>query len=170
MRAATTPASLLWPRIETSPYVSSIRVSRQGALGLIGESLMDFRRVNHRMHNKTWIADNYNLDPRSAWLNCEQGVLVESETLAREMAEIFARQISGQRAWRVTLASGKLRDFLDGPALIRRAAVAGVDRPNAAPGRATLDMAPSYGASRGSAAPPPSRRAGGGHEPGRASA
>jgi putative cardiolipin synthase len=68
------------------------------------------------LHTKAILMDrrftfvgSYNLDPRSAWLNCEQGVLVESETLAEEMALIFARQIDGRRAWHVTLADGALR-------------------------------------------------------------
>jgi len=67
------------------------------------------------LHTKAMLIDrrimfvgSYNLDPRSAWLNCEQGVLVESETLAQEMADVFALQVSGQRAWRVTLARGRL--------------------------------------------------------------
>jgi len=33
-------------------------VSRQGMLRLIAEGLLDFERINRRMHNKTWIADN----------------------------------------------------------------------------------------------------------------
>ena len=57
---------------------------------------------------KTLFVGSYNLDPRSAWLNCEQGVLVDNETLAQEMADIFARQISGQRSWHVTLAGGDI--------------------------------------------------------------
>jgi len=60
------------------------------------------------MDRKTLFVGSYNLDPRSAWLNCEQGVLVESEPLASEMARIFARQSDGQRAWHVTLARGGL--------------------------------------------------------------
>ena len=32
--------------------------SRTGMLGLIGEGLTNFGRVNRRMHNKSWIADN----------------------------------------------------------------------------------------------------------------
>jgi len=60
------------------------------------------------MDRKTMFVGSYNLDPRSAWLNCEQGVLVESEPLASDMARIFARQSDGQRAWHVTLARGGL--------------------------------------------------------------
>ena len=33
-------------------------VSRQGPLRKAGEGLTSFERLNHRMHNKTWIADN----------------------------------------------------------------------------------------------------------------
>jgi cardiolipin synthase C len=57
---------------------------------------------------KTVFVGSYNLDPRSAWINCEQGVLVESEVLAKEMSAIFARQIIGERAWHVTIARGDL--------------------------------------------------------------
>ncbi|HSN71870.1 MAG TPA: phospholipase D family protein [Steroidobacteraceae bacterium] len=32
--------------------------SREGVLGFIGEGLTSFDRINHRMHNKSWIADN----------------------------------------------------------------------------------------------------------------
>src|SRR5262249_47330624 len=55
------------------------------------------------LDHKTVFVGSYNLDPRSAWLNCEQGVLVEDEVLARTMADFFARQSDGQRAWQVTL-------------------------------------------------------------------
>jgi cardiolipin synthase C len=65
------------------------------------------------LHTKALLIDrstlfvgSYNLDPRSAWLNCEQGVLVESGALAQEMADLFARQTDGQRAWQVKLENG----------------------------------------------------------------
>ena len=51
---------------------------------------------------------SYNLDPRSTWLNSEQGVLVENAALASQLEAIFATQASGQRAWEVMLKDGKL--------------------------------------------------------------
>ncbi len=67
------------------------------------------------LHTKAFIVDNntvfigsYNLDPRSTWLNCEQGVLVEDEALATQLRSIYAQQIDGQHAWKVSLASGEL--------------------------------------------------------------
>jgi len=68
------------------------------------------------LHTKALTADgksvfvgSYNLDPRSTWLNTEQGVLVEDSTLAAQLGEIFALQTSGSRAWQVTLDGGSLR-------------------------------------------------------------
>lgn len=52
---------------------------------------------------------SYNLDPRSTWLNCEQGVLVENVILAAQLEAIFDAQTTGERAWRVTLEDGALR-------------------------------------------------------------
>jgi putative cardiolipin synthase len=51
---------------------------------------------------------SYNLDPRSAWLNCEQGVLVENDELALQLEQIFQKETGGTHAWRVSLEAGKL--------------------------------------------------------------
>jgi putative cardiolipin synthase len=68
------------------------------------------------LHTKAMSADDrelfvgsYNLDPRSTWLNCEQGVFVEDAVLATQLGKIFDLQTTGNRAWRVTLEDGKLR-------------------------------------------------------------
>ncbi len=58
---------------------------------------------------KTIFVGSYNLDPRSTWLNCEQGVLVESAVLATQLEAVFAQQIAGDSAWHVTLEKGALR-------------------------------------------------------------
>jgi putative cardiolipin synthase len=44
-----------------------------------------------------------NLDPRSANLNTEMGVLVDSEELARQLREQFERNTSPERSYRVVL-------------------------------------------------------------------
>lgn len=68
------------------------------------------------LHTKALVVDSqftfvgsYNLDPRSTWLNCEQGVLVEHPAVARELAEIFSEQSTGSRAWQVSLENEELR-------------------------------------------------------------
>ncbi len=68
------------------------------------------------LHTKALVMDrhvlfvgSYNLDPRSTWLNCEQGVLVDNPVLAGELADQFATQIDGAYAWQVTLQDDELR-------------------------------------------------------------
>lgn len=51
---------------------------------------------------------SYNIDPRSAWLNCEQGIFAESSSLARQLEAIFEKQTGGGHAWKVTLRNGEL--------------------------------------------------------------
>jgi putative cardiolipin synthase len=57
----------------------------------------------------TLFVGSYNLDPRSTWLNCEQGVLVESPELVRQLQAIFEAQTAGNRAWQVTREAGQLQ-------------------------------------------------------------
>lgn len=68
------------------------------------------------LHTKAFVVDartlfvgSYNLDPRSTWLNCEQGVLVENAVLAQQLEQLFDRQTSGEHAWRVSIEAGKLQ-------------------------------------------------------------
>jgi len=68
------------------------------------------------LHTKAFAVDSrglfvgsYNLDPRSTWLNCEQGVFAQSEPLAVQLEEIFDRQTAGEHAWHVSLEEGKLQ-------------------------------------------------------------
>lgn len=67
------------------------------------------------LHTKAFAADektafvgSYNLDPRSTLLNCEQGVLVEDETITKQLVHIFERQAAPERAWKVSAVNGDL--------------------------------------------------------------
>jgi putative cardiolipin synthase len=67
------------------------------------------------LHTKAFAVDgrglfvgSYNLDPRSTWLNCEQGVFAQSEPLALQLEQIFDKQTAGEHAWQVSLDAGKL--------------------------------------------------------------
>ncbi len=64
------------------------------------------------LHTKAFTADGHmgfigsmNLDPRSASLNTEMGVLFESEALARKMAAIWQRDTAPSRSYEVCLTS-----------------------------------------------------------------
>jgi putative cardiolipin synthase len=74
------------------------------------------------LHTKAFVVDSeqvfvgsYNLDPRSTWLNCEQGVMVKDAALGRELEALFQRQVGGAHAWHVSLERGRLR-WSDGTA------------------------------------------------------
>lgn len=57
----------------------------------------------------TSFVGSYNIDPRSAALNTEQGVFVESAAIATELAAIFAAQTTGARAWAVTVKDNRIQ-------------------------------------------------------------
>jgi putative cardiolipin synthase len=57
---------------------------------------------------------SYNLDPRSTSLNCEQGVMVASATLAQQFEGFFDRQTSGTYSWAVSLDEDDDLSWTDG--------------------------------------------------------
>jgi putative cardiolipin synthase len=91
-----------------------VRIWELKPTGADGASSM-FGSSGASLHTKAFAVDgeklfvgSYNLDPRSTWLNCEQGVLVEDAVLAVQLEALFDSQITGQRAWRVSLEGGNL--------------------------------------------------------------
>ena len=75
---------------------------------LLGSSGASLHTKALSVDGHTLFVGSYNLDPRSTWLNCEQGVLVENDTLTKQLEEIFDQQATGERAWQVTLKDDKL--------------------------------------------------------------
>jgi putative cardiolipin synthase len=78
------------------------------------------------LHTKAFAVDgqslfigSYNIDPRSTWLNTEQGVLVENRTLTGQLERLFARQVSGEHAWQVQL-DGVTMTWTDDKGTVRR--------------------------------------------------
>ena len=76
---------------------------------LFGSSGASLHTKGFSIDQKTLFVGSYNLDPRSTWLNCEQGVLVESPALVQQFRAIFEAQTAGSHAWRVTREAGELR-------------------------------------------------------------
>lgn len=76
---------------------------------LFGSSGASLHTKAFAVDGKKLFVGSYNLDPRSTWLNCEQGVLVDDALLARQLESLFDQQTSGKHAWRVTLENGDLR-------------------------------------------------------------
>jgi putative cardiolipin synthase len=80
------------------------------------ESSSIFGSSGASLHTKALSVDSsklfvgsYNLDQRSTWLNCEQGVLVENDVLAKQFEGIFVTQTDGLHAWQVTLEKDDLK-------------------------------------------------------------
>jgi cardiolipin synthase C len=76
---------------------------------LFGSSGASLHTKSLAVDGKTVFVGSFNLDPRSASLNTEQGVFVDSEELAAQLEELFALDSSGKRAWKVTLDGGSIR-------------------------------------------------------------
>jgi len=76
---------------------------------LFGSSGASLHTKALEVDGRALFVGSYNLDPRSTWLNCEQGVMVESPALARQLEAIFAEQSGPEHAWQVTLVDGELR-------------------------------------------------------------
>ena len=76
---------------------------------LFGSSGASLHTKALAVDGRTLFVGSYNLDPRSTWLNCEQGVMVESPALARQLEAIFDEQTAPQHAWQVTLVDDELR-------------------------------------------------------------
>jgi len=116
---------------ELKPQASPpARRADAGALGSSGSSL----------HAKTFAADgrtvfvgSFNFDPRSVWLNTELGLVIESETIARELSGMMEENLSrisyrvaldeaGRMRWEDT-ASGELHDVDPGSPISMRTGV-----------------------------------------------
>lgn len=93
-------------------------VSESSDTSLFGSSGASLHTKAFAIDGKIAFVGSYNLDPRSTWLNCEQGVLVESPALAAQIEEIFAREVATHRAWRVTLENDGL-SWNDGETTLR---------------------------------------------------
>jgi putative cardiolipin synthase len=76
---------------------------------VFGSSGASLHTKGFSVDRKTLFVGSYNLDPRSTWLNCEQGVLVESPKLVEQFRAIFESQTAGSHAWHVTREAGELR-------------------------------------------------------------
>jgi putative cardiolipin synthase len=79
-----------------------------------GVELHEFRRTLHAkvlvVDRRTAWVGSFNVDPRSVELNTEAGVLIESPSLAAELAEHIESDLGPENAWRLSLAAdGGLR-------------------------------------------------------------
>ena len=87
---------------------------RQAAPDLVSNKLGPCGSSGASLHAKAFAVDgkkifvgSFNFDPRSARLNTEMGLLIESEFLAQSMHDAFDTGLQGT-AWKVEMRDGKL--------------------------------------------------------------
>jgi putative cardiolipin synthase len=76
---------------------------------LFGSSGASLHTKAFAVDGETLFVGSYNLDPRSTWLNCEQGVRVDDAVLAQQIEKLFVLHTNQKHAWRVSLEGGQLR-------------------------------------------------------------
>src|SRR5690554_2348129 len=94
--------------------VELYELRRQVSPDLVSRKLGPFGSSGASLHAKAFAVDgekifvgSFNFDPRSARLNTEMGLLIESPTLAQGVHNAFDTGLSGT-AWKVELRDGKL--------------------------------------------------------------
>ena len=75
--------------------------------GLAGSSSASLHAKTFAIDGRQVFVGSFNFDPRSAELNTELGLLIDSELLAAEMRRVFNEDLD-RAAWTVTLDDGKL--------------------------------------------------------------
>lgn len=109
--------------------VELFELRRQAAPGSPLKKLGPFGSSGASLHAKTFAVDgqrifigSFNFDPRSAMLNTEMGVLIDSERLAGGLHQAFHSALGGI-AWQVEIRDGKLvwvePNAAEGPVLTR---------------------------------------------------
>ncbi len=98
------------PLLEGGVELWELKPQAGGTAGssLFGSSGASLHTKAISIDGRVLFVGSYNVDPRSTWLNCEQGVMVEDEVLARQLDAIFATQTAGKHAWQVTLENDSL--------------------------------------------------------------
>jgi phosphatidylserine/phosphatidylglycerophosphate/cardiolipin synthase-like enzyme len=102
--------------LETGAELYEMRPDAKSERALFTTAQLEEQKTLFGLHAKTMVFDrkitfvgSFNVDPRSANLNTEMGLLVESETLANAVADSIENDIAAGNSWRVVLKDdGKL--------------------------------------------------------------
>jgi putative cardiolipin synthase len=96
--------------LETGADLYEMRPDAQSEQAVFTEAQLEEYQTIFGLHAKTMVFDrkhtfvgSFNLDPRSINLNTEIGLLVESESLARAVAESIENDMAAGNSWQVIL-------------------------------------------------------------------
>ena len=100
----------------TGAALYEMRPDARSERALFTAAQLEQQQTIFGLHAKTAVFDrkitfvgSFNVDPRSADLNTEMGLLVESETLAKAVADSIENDIAAESSWQVVLKDdGKL--------------------------------------------------------------
>lgn len=99
--------------LETGADLYEMRPDAQSEQAVFTEAQLEEYQTIFGLHAKTMVFDrkytfvgSFNLDPRSVNLNTEIGLLVESESLARAVAESIENDMAAGNSWQVILKDG----------------------------------------------------------------
>ncbi|RKF14793.1 phospholipase D family protein [Roseovarius spongiae] len=94
--------------------VEMFELQSRAAIGTPKEKIGPFGSSGASLHAKTFAVDgkrifigSFNFDPRSATINTEMGLLIDSANMADQMHDAFDRQLDGL-AWQVLEQDGRL--------------------------------------------------------------
>lgn len=93
--------------------------TKKARVRVLGKSIASLHTKALSVDGHSLFVGSYNLDPRSTWLNCEQGVWVCSPALVAQFATLFEAQTAGERAWRLVLEDHRIH-WMDGVQRLHR--------------------------------------------------
>jgi putative cardiolipin synthase len=98
------------PLVEGGVQIWELKPTSEGSTNssLFGSSDASLHTKAFAFDSRMLFVGSYNLDPRSTWLNCEQGVMVD-DPVSRNSSTAVATHTNGEHAWHVTLVDGHLR-------------------------------------------------------------
>ena len=82
--------------------------ARRSRFSPFGSSQASLHTKAYTLDGRAGFVGSYNFDPRSRSINTEMGLLFENEELAREIDDVFVREIAPDSAYAVALEGGRL--------------------------------------------------------------
>jgi len=96
--------------LKTGAELYEMRPDAKSERAIFTEAQLEEHKTIFGLHAKTMVFDrkhtfvgSFNLDPRSINLNTEMGLLVESETLAKAVAESIENDMAAGNSWQVIM-------------------------------------------------------------------
>jgi len=94
--------------LEAGVELFELKASSDKSAGVFGSRGASLHTKAMVLDEETVFVGSFNLDPRSATLNTEMGILVRHRELTQQVRQEFDRLTDGVRSWRLRLRHGRL--------------------------------------------------------------